>query len=111
MSSGLTSTSRSGSQRFCFTGCPVARERVRKLTSLRCCARPTDTGIVTSPKLMKPFQIARTARLPRSFPLSIAPGLPFRAATALSASSISTGNGRISVVVVSELPISFMVWR
>ena len=117
VSSGPTSTSRWGSQRFCLTGCMVSRESVRKLTSLRCCARPTDTGMVTSPKLMKPFQIARTAGLLPSSPGPYPdPFDPSRLGTRLdvcpvSASSISTGKGRIRVVVRSDDPISFMVCR
>src|SRR3989442_9898952 len=65
ISSGPTSRSWVGHQRFCRIGVLHSRWRVRKLTSdcfafgVVASARPT--GMLTRPKLMDPFQIVRMA--------------------------------------------------
>ena len=62
-SSGPTSRSWNGHQRFCLIGVPHSRCSVRKVTSDAfargsvAIARPI--GIVTSPKLIAPFQVVR----------------------------------------------------
>src|ERR1700756_2797417 len=58
-SSGSTSRSCTGHQRFCLIGVPHSRWSVRNETSCRWVARASPTGMLTRPKLIDPFQMVR----------------------------------------------------
>src|ERR1700757_1018993 len=58
-SSGSTSRSCTGHQRFCLIGVPHSRCSVRNDTSCRWVASASPTGMLTSPKLIDPFQMVR----------------------------------------------------
>src|SRR5260221_2922191 len=62
-SSGSTSRSWNGHQRFCLIGVPHSRCRVRKATSFRWVARASPIGMLTRPKLIEPFQMVRMCTL------------------------------------------------
>src|SRR4029079_5328043 len=58
-SSGSTSRSCTGHQRFCLIGVPHSRWSVRNETSCRWVASASPTGMLTRPKLIDPFQMVR----------------------------------------------------
>src|SRR4029077_12131518 len=58
-SSGSTSRSWNGHHRFCLIGVPHSRCSVRNATSVRWVANARPIGMLTSPKLIDPFQIVR----------------------------------------------------